>query len=727
MANPGFGRSTAQVLSVLGALVACAGWPGGAGAQTLAAAGSPLKLAGAGSFVGQPSEDSDSSAPVFAESPVDGSFEFATLRLGDFPDLTTQLVVTHFGSGGKAGPAVSPSQGLGTSSNQLAPTVTALQQGGFVVAWNNVELPIVILREPGEPHPAPATAGDVDTVSVRLLDGSGQPVGAEIQLSPDGMAAFDVRVAALSSGGFVATWLQNASTDANSPSTLMATLFSTAGEALTGAVAIGSGGRNLGLVGLADGGFIAAWGGFAGSGVFWQRWNAAGTAVAAAVQAVNVDLGGPVFLAANPAGQVALAWMTTDPASQPFSSVLVQLYGAGGSAAAAPATVATWSSSGMGGMGSFPVLGGLAVDREGQALVAWRTMVQAFSATASVQLVGAGGELSGAPVPIDSGVSTLQQPQVVVAENDGSWSVLWADADDAFVQSLSAASCSPSGHSLCLDGNRFRLDLQFADPLTGGPGTGNPVPLADDSGALWFFDPSTPELVAKVIDGSAVNGHFWLFFASLTDVEFDLTVTDTQTGAQRTYHNPAGTLASQADTSFPLQAAPSHAAQATVPPAAAAGVTPRLPVTPRVAVAAQALAAVQAPAVAQAPAAPAMRAATAEPVCNSSSQALCLLGSEFAVTVTFRETAGSPAAAGQAVQLSDGGGYYWFFGPDDTEIAVKVLDGRAVNGHVWVFYASLTDVEFDLTVTDSFSPAHARRTYHNPAGNLASAADVNAF
>jgi hypothetical protein len=32
-----------------------------------------------------------------------------------------------------------------------------------------------------------------------------------------------------------------------------------------------------------------------------------------------------------------------------------------------------------------------------------------------------------------------------------------------------------------------------------------------------------------------------------------------------------------------------------------------------------------------------------------------------------------------------------------------VLDGRAVNGHVRVFYASLTDVAFDLTVTDNFS------------------------
>jgi hypothetical protein len=32
------------------------------------------------------------------------------------------------------------------------------------------------------------------------------------------------------------------------------------------------------------------------------------------------------------------------------------------------------------------------------------------------------------------------------------------------------------------------------------------------------------------------------------DVAFDLTVTDTATGQQRTYHNTAGTMASRADT-----------------------------------------------------------------------------------------------------------------------------------------------------------------------------------
>jgi hypothetical protein len=52
----------------------------------------------------------------------------------------------------------------------------------------------------------------------------------------------------------------------------------------------------------------------------------------------------------------------------------------------------------------------------------------------------------------------------------------------------------------------------------------------------------------KVLDGRAINGRFWVFYGALSDVDYTLTVTDTQTGQQKTYHNPRGTLASRADT-----------------------------------------------------------------------------------------------------------------------------------------------------------------------------------
>jgi len=56
---------------------------------------------------------------------------------------------------------------------------------------------------------------------------------------------------------------------------------------------------------------------------------------------------------------------------------------------------------------------------------------------------------------------------------------------------------------------------------------------------------------------------------------------------------------------------------------------------------------------------------------------------------------------------------------------VKVLDGTALNGHSWLFYGALSDVEYTLTVTDSLGGT--QKTYHNPPGQLCGRADVTAF
>jgi hypothetical protein len=78
------------------------------------------------------------------------------------------------------------------------------------------------------------------------------------------------------------------------------------------------------------------------------------------------------------------------------------------------------------------------------------------------------------------------------------------------------------------------------------------VPLTDDTGAFWFFREDNLELAVKVLDGRPVNGHRWVFYGSLTNVAFELRVTDTETGRQLLYENPPGEMASRGDTSaFP--------------------------------------------------------------------------------------------------------------------------------------------------------------------------------
>ena len=56
------------------------------------------------------------------------------------------------------------------------------------------------------------------------------------------------------------------------------------------------------------------------------------------------------------------------------------------------------------------------------------------------------------------------------------------------------------------------------------------------------------EIVLEVLDGTAINGHFWIFYASLSNYAYTIRVVDTETGAEKDYVNPAGRLESVADT-----------------------------------------------------------------------------------------------------------------------------------------------------------------------------------
>ncbi len=100
--------------------------------------------------------------------------------------------------------------------------------------------------------------------------------------------------------------------------------------------------------------------------------------------------------------------------------------------------------------------------------------------------------------------------------------------------------CSPSATALCLGDGRFRVEVIWRD-FQGNTGSGHVVPgAANDSGLFWFFGPDNWELLVKVLDGCAVNGRRWVFAAATTTVEYELTVTDTETGETASWRNPLG-------------------------------------------------------------------------------------------------------------------------------------------------------------------------------------------
>lgn len=105
-------------------------------------------------------------------------------------------------------------------------------------------------------------------------------------------------------------------------------------------------------------------------------------------------------------------------------------------------------------------------------------------------------------------------------------------------------TCVQDGDTLCLQGERFLLEVNFTD-FSGDPGEAQVVTEVQsaDSGLFWFFDANNWEMLVKVIDGCGFNGHYWVFAAATTTVEFTLTVTDTETQTTRRYENPSGTIA----------------------------------------------------------------------------------------------------------------------------------------------------------------------------------------
>ncbi len=103
------------------------------------------------------------------------------------------------------------------------------------------------------------------------------------------------------------------------------------------------------------------------------------------------------------------------------------------------------------------------------------------------------------------------------------------------------ADCVADADTLCLgvDG-RFRAEIVWRAP-GGNPQNGQSVDVGrQDSGLFYFFDENNIEMLLKVLNGCGINQRYWVFYAATTDVEFELTVTDTLTATQATYSNELG-------------------------------------------------------------------------------------------------------------------------------------------------------------------------------------------
>lgn len=98
--------------------------------------------------------------------------------------------------------------------------------------------------------------------------------------------------------------------------------------------------------------------------------------------------------------------------------------------------------------------------------------------------------------------------------------------------------CSSLQDVLCLNDDRFQVVATWNIPEASG--RAHVARLTDDTGYLWFFDPSNVEVVIKVLDACDGFGRFWVFAGGLTNVEVEITVLDSKTGETKTYRNELG-------------------------------------------------------------------------------------------------------------------------------------------------------------------------------------------
>ncbi len=102
------------------------------------------------------------------------------------------------------------------------------------------------------------------------------------------------------------------------------------------------------------------------------------------------------------------------------------------------------------------------------------------------------------------------------------------------------SGCVEDDQTLCLNQDRFRVEVSWRN-FKDETGEGQVAPAhSADSGLFWFFDAANWEMLVKVLDGCSVNGHYWVFAAATTNVEYTLTVTDTETGQVQSYFNKLG-------------------------------------------------------------------------------------------------------------------------------------------------------------------------------------------
>ncbi|HUH49781.1 MAG TPA: hypothetical protein VLZ56_08015, partial [Mycoplana sp.] len=243
---------------------------------------------------------------------------FAMVWSGETAGDGEGIAVRLFDGDGKAlGDAATPVNAQ-TDGSQLAPQITTLADGGYVIAWTAAGAP-----------------GETGGLSLRMFNRDGSVTDRSI----DGFSAESqpgYKIVALADGGFAVVYEAAAPAEGGSPGLRMQ-IFDADGTLQVDAAvsSLEKACRNPAVTALADGGFVVAWEGDRfddASGIALQIFDADGTARARTDFAVNSHTDGeqldPVVTALKDGGFVVLWRGVTS--HDPDGGLAMQVYNADG-------------------------------------------------------------------------------------------------------------------------------------------------------------------------------------------------------------------------------------------------------------------------------------------------------------------------------------------------------------------------------------------------------------
>ncbi len=403
-----------------------------------------------------------------------------------------------------------------TLYDQNAPAAVALAAGGYAVAWQSA-------LQAGS-----SAIGPQPIILAQRLDGGGQKVGPDLQVTPETTHRQEApALAAESSGGFVVGW--QASDVATGDTQSLGRRFDAVGTPLTGEFPLhttGAGDQSTpALAALPGGRFVATWSSFGQDGSSWgifaQRF---GTPLQPCIQ-------GPYTLCLNDGRfQVTVAWATA--------------LGTSGQGQAVPLTADTgyfWFFNEENVEIVIKVLEACTPFGNYWVFAGGLTNVEATIVVTDTDT----GESRAYGNPLGTMFQPIQDAghffvcSGVTNPPDGARTAALA-VTAAPPANAATTACVANAETLCLNDGRFEVTTDWTT-FQGQSGAGQAVALTPDTGYFWFFGAANVEMVIKVLDGCFINGSFWVYAGGLTDVLTNIRVRDTVTDTVWERTNPQQT------------------------------------------------------------------------------------------------------------------------------------------------------------------------------------------